>query len=159
MAGFGIQKKGTSKILMKRTGFVEGGNVNKTFEKPVGKISPEMAKELEMAEFEIQARSAEKNLDEFNRKMEGMKTPKQRREEIIKNRKKLEEGGVPQETDNEVKTETSSSSKKTSDSGLQFRCGTKGKRKDYKKGGSVKKGILIVIGEKDKKMKRKKAKW
>ena len=125
MAGLGIQKKGTSKILMKRKGFVEGGDVDETFEQPIGKVSPKMAKELEMAEYESGARSAQKNLDEFNRKMEGMKTPKQRREEIIKNRKSeeiIKKYPVPK----------------------------------MKKGGSVKKGILIVIGEKDKKSKEMK---
>jgi len=48
------------------------------------------------------------------------------------------------------------SKEKPSKEGLQFRCGTKGKRKEMKKGGSAKKGILIIIGTKDKKPKEMK---
>ena len=121
MPGFGIQKRGTSPLLVKRKKFEEGGIVGETEDgikvvtdsSPSKKLPPEVSRNI---------------------------TP-------LKPDKNAPESKIPNED---------LSKEKPSKEGLQFRCGTKGKRKEMKKGGSAKKGILIVIGTKDKESKKKK---
>ena len=121
MSGFGIQKRGTSPLLVKRKKFEEGGIVGETEDgikvvtdsSPSKKLPPEVSRNI---------------------------TP-------LKPDKNAPESKIPNED---------LSKEKPSKEGLQFRCGTKGKRKEMKKGGSVKKGILIIVGTKDKESKKKK---
>jgi ribosomal protein L21E len=102
MAGFGIQKRGTSKILLKRKGFEEGGIVGETedgvkvvTDSPPKKLPPEVSRNM---------------------------TP-------LKPDKNAPNSKMPNED---------LSKEKPPGNDLQFRCGTKGKRKEYKKGGQAK---------------------
>jgi len=103
MPGFGIQKRGTSPLLVKRKKFEEGGIAGETEDgvkvvtdsSPNKKLPPEVSRNM---------------------------TP-------LKPDKNIPESKIPNED---------LSKEKPSKEGLQFRCGTKGKRKEMKKGGLTK---------------------
>jgi ribosomal protein L21E len=103
MAGFGIQKRGTSPLLVKRKGFEAGGITGETEDgikvvtdsSPSKKLPPEVSRNI---------------------------TP-------LKPDKNAPESKMPNED---------LSKEQPSEEGLQFRCGTKGKRKNMKKGGQAK---------------------
>jgi hypothetical protein len=108
MSGFGIQKRGTSPLLVKRKKFEEGGIVGETEDgikvvtdsSPSKKLPPEVSRNI---------------------------TP-------LKPDKNAPESKIPNQD---------LSKEKPPEEGLQFRCGTKGKRKNMKKGGQAKVGKVM----------------
>ncbi len=138
MAGFGIQKKGTSPLLVKRKGFVSGGDVDEA-PKPLPSLEEEKPKTLS------------EGVKEGVRKL-GEKSSK-----IVKDvAKKIEEDpGVMGTGDPQRKFKKSKSPKKDEPMKPMKKLSKEEPETpaEMKKGGSVKKGILIIIGNKDKKSK------
>jgi hypothetical protein len=149
MSGFGIQKRGTSPLLVKRKGFVSGGDVEeasdpiekkpKTFTegfkegvkklvKAPSEITKDAVKTVKKVKQKINEDPGIMGTGDPQRKFKKSKSPE--KDEPMKPMKKLakEEKETPEE-------ET---------------------REEMKKGGSVKKGILIIVGTKNKKNKKNK---
>jgi len=146
MAGFGIQKRGTSPLLVKRKGFVSGGDVDepsdpikkpKTFTenfkegvkklvKAPSEITKDVVKTVEKVKQKINEDPGIMGTGDPQRKFKKSKSPE--KDEPMKPMKKL------------AKEEKETLEEET--------------REEMKKGGSVKKGILIIIGTKDKKFKK-----
>ena len=130
MAGFGIQKRGTSKILVKRKGFESGGLSGETedgikvvTDSPPKKLPPEVSRNMTPLKPDKNAKPTKVPIEESNLSKE--KPPKEEEK-------------------------------------LQFRCAGPNPSKkcshrdEKKKGGIVKKGILIIVGTKNKESKKKK---
>jgi hypothetical protein len=146
MSGFGIQKRGTSPLLVKRKGFVSGGDVDepsdpikkpKTFTegfkegvkklvKAPSEITKDVVKTVKKVKQKINEDPGIMGTGDPQRKFKKSKSPE--KDEPMKPMKKLakEEKETPEE-------ET---------------------REEMKKGGQVKKGILIIVGTKNKKNKK-----
>ncbi len=153
MAGFGIQKKGTSPLLVKRKGFESGGDVDEAPDpiekrsKPLPFLDPIEKRSKPLPSLE------EKKPKTFSEGVkEGVKQLGKQSSKIVKDvAKKIEPGTV-----NIVKKsieegeEKSKIRKKTKEYQEKLKEETPA---EMKKGGSVKKGILIIIGNKDKKSK------
>ena len=137
MAGFGIQKRGTSPLLVKRKGFDVGGDVDEAFD-PIEK----RAKPLPSLE-EEKPKTFTEGVKEGVKKV--AEVPKKIAESIKKIDEKIKEDpGVMGTGDPKRKFKKSKSPEKDEP--------MKPMRK-LKKGGLAKKGILIIIGTKDKKSK------
>jgi hypothetical protein len=123
MAGFGIQKKGTSPLLGGRKNFKEGGNVDSSIEKNFprikDKILPDKTNEEAIKEIDLQRAE-----DIAKRKP----TTSKKKEVSVKSK-----GAFNIEVNKDIN-----------------------KPQEFKKGGSVKKGILIIVGTKDKESKKMK---
>jgi len=130
MAGFGIQKRGTSPLLVKRKGFESGGLSGETedgikvvTDSPPKKLPPEVSRNMTPLKPDKNAKPTKVPIEESNLSKE--KPPKEEEK-------------------------------------LQFRCAGPnpskkcGHRDEKKKGGIVKKGILIIVGTKNKESKKKK---
>jgi len=123
MAGFGIQKRGTSPLLGGRKNFKEGGSVDSSIEENFprikDKILPDKTNEEVIKEIDLQRAE-----DIAKRKPSTSK----KKEVTVKSK-----GAFGIEVNKDLK-----------------------KPQEFKKGGSVKKGILIIVGTKDKESKKMK---
>jgi hypothetical protein len=127
MAGFGIQKRGTSPLLGGRKNFKEGGSVDSSIEKDFPRIK-------------------EKILPEKTNKEAIKEIDMQRAEDIAKSIAKRKPS-TPKKKEVSIKSKGAF--------GIEVNKDLK-KPQEFKKGGPVKKGILIIVGTKDKESKKKK---
>ena len=139
MAGFGIQKRGTSPLLVKRKGFVSGGDGDEASD-PIEKSKkplPSLVEEEKPKTFTEGVKDGVKKLGEKSSKI--VKDIAKGVEEGTKRLK--EDPGIIGTGDPQRKLKKSKSPEKDEP--------MKPMRK-LKKGGLAKKGILIIIGSKKK---------
>ena len=152
MAGFGIQKRGTSPLIVKRKKFAEGSDPNSDY---VGTFETE-----DGIKGTYGRRAPKELIESLPDKRINLKPDK--------NAKPTKVPLLPSDFDiKEVDKSLEEYKKKEKEESEkpQFRCakrdpsigcGHKGDIKKMKKGGSVKKGILIIVGTKDKDSKKMK---
>ena len=152
MAGFGIQKRGTSPLIVKRKKFAEGSDPNSDY---VGTFETE-----DGIKGTYGRRAPKELIESLPDKRINLKPDK--------NAKPTKVPLLPSDFDiKEVDKSLEEYKKKEKEESEkpQFRCakrdpsigcGHKGDIKKMKKGGSVKKGILIIVGTKDKESKKMK---
>jgi hypothetical protein len=157
MAGFGIQKRGTSPLLVKRKGFVSGGDVNEALD-PIEK----RAKPLSSLE-EKKPKTFTEDVKDGVKKL--VKAPSEITKDVVKTVEKVkqkinEDPGIMGTGDPQRKFKKSKSPVKDEPMKPMKKLAKEEKetpeeetREEMKKGGSAKKGILIIIGTKDKKSK------
>ena len=123
MPGFGIQKRGTSPLLVKRKGFSEGDVVEPSDPlEPMEEMEEYSTKETRLGKNQFKVERVKKSNDE--KKL--IKGAKEGAKKIIKEVNKRKTFVTPTPRVNKAK------------------------------GGSMKKGILIIVGTKDKESKKKK---
>ena len=147
MPGFGIQKRGTSPLLVKRKGFTEGDVVEPSDPlEPMEEMEEYSTKETRLGKNQFKVERVKKSDDEkklINSAKEGAR-------KVIKEVNKRKTFVTPStykkfNKDMKEAVEKSDIRKKTKE--YQERLGKA-------KGGSMKKGILIIIGTKDKESKK-----
>ena len=154
MAGFGIQKRGTSPLLVKRKGFDVGGDVDEAFDPIEKRAKPLPSLEEEKPKtFSEGVKDGVKKLGKTSSKI-----VKDIAKGIEEGTKKLKEDpGMIGTGDPKRKFKKSKSPEKDEPMKPMRKLSKEEKetpeeetRKEMKKGGSAKKGILIIIGTKKK---------
>ena len=144
MAGFGIQKRGTSPLLVKRKGFDVGGDVNEASD-PIEK----RAKPLPSLEEEKPKTFTEGVKD-------GVKKLGEKSSKIVKDIAKGVEEGTKRLKEDPGIIGTGDPQRKLKKSKSPEKDEPMKPMRKLKKGGLAKKGILIIIGTKDKESKKMK---